>query len=493
MDQIKSHVKTAFKIFIFFSAVTIITSFIIYKLYQIIFGVQEDWYSENLIIYSLIISFFFISNYKQTVVKITIEDKYNFRGYLKELLKHRPWRIISEDDKKIILYPKFDRPYSWIYKERIIITIADDYIELEGAKIYIDKIQSAINNKESIWDKKIVRYLRSVGLIFLVTIPILINLGIVYKIESCYHEFKVRNIEKISLKENFTLGNSQNNINNYGGIAENDDYIFYFKDHLELCRSDKNFKNETYLIDKSSGSGMSYLNVIDDWIFYRSGKTLNRMKVDGTKKETIYYLGYILDIHVLDNWIYFINYSDNFKIYKMDVNGQNLHRINDTSVQDISIYENRIYYSYEKDGEEYLESMDLNGQMKQLIGNILADDLVKYNGAMYYTNNTDFKLYKYDLKNDKEPQIMIDEEISSFLIVDDWIYFSKKAEDVGYPGTGLFRIDINGKNKQKINDDNDIEYLSSIGDWVLFLSGEDNRYPSLKRINIKNNMIIQMD
>ena len=63
---------------------------------------------------------------------------------------------------------------------------------------------------------------------------------------------------------------------------------------------------------------------MDDWIFYSSGKTLSRMRIDGANNETIYKMGYLLDIHVLGNCIYFINPSDKFTVYRMDVNGQNV-------------------------------------------------------------------------------------------------------------------------------------------------------------------------
>ncbi|MBK5252792.1 MAG: DUF5050 domain-containing protein [Peptostreptococcaceae bacterium] len=78
---------------------------------------------------------------------------------------------------------------------------------------------------------------------------------------------------------------------------------------------------------------------------------MNRIKTGGTGQETIYSMSYLLDVHLLDNWIYFISHADHSSLYKMDINGKNLHALSDISIKDFSIYDGRIYFSHEKDGQ----------------------------------------------------------------------------------------------------------------------------------------------
>jgi len=487
MDRMKIYVKTALKLF---SSVTII-SIGMFILYEYIFNINLDWNFKH-IFFIIILSFISTHHYLQTEVELNIEVNRFFESF-KEKLNHSPWTIISETDKSMILQPKFDRPYSWLYKEKVSISIEENIVKLKGAKLYVDKIESIISKENTKWDKNWFKYLGNCVIVLIIFLPVLLHFGVITNLQSSYHEFKVSDIEKITFNENLKLGNMVNNINNYGGVAENEEYIFYVKNHLQLCRSDQNFGNEIYLINKPSGSGMSYLNVMDDWIFYSSGKTFNRMKIDGSKNETIYSLGYLMDIHVMDNWIYFISFRDNSKIYKMDVNGQNLQKLSDFAVKDISIYENRIYYSYEKNEKSYLESMDLKGEDKKVVANFLSYNLIKDKDILYFIDNKDFNIYKFNSIQDKEPKKLFEGKISKFTLVDNWIYFSEHSEDVGYPGKGLYKIDVNGNNKQKINNDNNIEYLNNIGDWILFSSSKGNEYPKLQRMNIKDNKVIEMN
>lgn len=488
MEQIKIYMKAALKVFVSISPVLIALSI----LYEIILKLEGLWNWQGMTIYAIIISLVSTHHYSRIVTEIPMEGENDSISSLKKMLIQRPWKIINEDSEKLIVYPKFDRLYSWIHKERVIITAIGENMQLEGAKIYVEKIKAIVNDEESIWDKKTGRYLGKLILLLIICIPILMNSEIIGKVQGYFHEIKVSKIEKIEIKGNSTLGNSANNINNYGAVAESDDHVFYVKDNVSLVRADKDFNNETYLIKKSSGDGISHLNIMDEWIFYRSNKSIYRMKTDGSKDETIYDMGYAMEMHVLDNWIYFISHNDDSRIYKIDINGQNLQVLNDTSVRDISIYENRIYYSYEMDGEGYLESMDLDGNQRQPVAEALADLFVKDGDTIYYTNYTDFKLYKYDISGGSGPIVLVDDKISSFLIVDDGIYFSEKPQEAGYPGTGLFKIDINGNNKTKIVDDTNIENLSSVGDWILFSSSDGNEYPTMKRMNKESNTLFEI-
>ena len=87
----------------------------------------------------------------------------------------------------------------------------------------------------------------------------------------------------------------------------------------------------------------------------------------------------------------------------------------------------------------------------------------------------------------------MDRVLSKFIVAGDSIYYSLKSEDVGYPGKGLYRIGLDGGLSEKITDGESVESMSSIGDWLLFHSGEGHGWPTLKRMSTKGRTIIEMD
>jgi len=132
-----------------------------------------------------------------------------------------------------------------------------------------------------------------------------------------YEKNRLDQIEQIAIEDPSLDGNTQSNINNYGLVAETNDSLFYIKDHA-VCRADKDFGNQVVLFDQDSGEGKDTINVVSDWVFFRQGKEIKRMKNDGSYVDRIS-SGYSLQMHVVGNWIYFINLSDASKIYKMDI------------------------------------------------------------------------------------------------------------------------------------------------------------------------------
>lgn len=460
---------------------------------ELVLGIHPSW--RYLLFLTLTMSIVGAHHYRETAVKTSIEDKDSFIIDFKEKLDYSLWRIISENEECLVLQPKFDRPYSWMYKERVSLSIVEKTVELKGSKLYVDRVKAIIENESWVWDKKSVRYVTKTILVLMILIPILMHVGIIdiIGLKQTYHEYKVRGIEKISFQENYIMGNSENNTNNYGIVAANEDYIFHVKDNSSIYRTDKNFDNEVKLVIESSGTGIWYLNIIEDWLFYREGKAIKRIKIDGSEKDTIFNLGYALDIHLLDNWLYFTSFHDGFKLYKMTVNGENLEKIVDISVSDIAIYDNKLYYSYTSGGIDYLKSMDLNSQEEKLVANLHVMNMIIEDNLIYYINYNDNKLYQQDLSNN-QTKSLLEDEITQFLKTEDYIYFMGKGEDGFHPGKGLYKISLNDSSIEMIHDNWFMQKINIIDDWILYISSsKDKQSPSLKRIHIEDSMPIEMD
>lgn len=323
-------------------------------------------------------------------------------------------------------------------------------------------------------------------------IPLSYELGIPWEIKKSVHNFLVKNVKMIEIDSENIIGNSIQNINNQGQGVENEDYIFYVENDLNLVRVNKDYKEKTYLIQKSSGSNISRLNLIEDWIFYTSGKTLNRIRIDGTNKETIYKSGYSLDVHLKGNWIYFINFSDNSNVYRMDINGRNLERFLKVNALDISLYDNKMVVSYkDNDSTYYIKSIGLEGIEKDIQLEVMVNDLVKWDGYYYFIGE-DYKLYRNKVNEITASQILVDEKVSSYVITEAGIFYSVHSEDVGYPGENIFKINLDGTGNTFILDAFRVGGFTKIGDFVIFHSSDSQYQLETKRLNIFTNEIESM-
>lgn len=321
-----------------------------------------------------------------------------------------------------------------------------------------------------------------------ISIPILRDKGLIWDIKKDIHNSFVKSVKEIQINPGDIVGNTVQNTNNYGYGVENDEYIFYVEDGLNLIRTNKDYEDKTYLIRKSSGTGINRLNLVGDWIYYSTGDSLSRISINGGNIRTIYKSGYLSDINIKDNDIYFINYSDNGKIYRMDINGRSLETFLDVSASDIAIYDDKIIFSHNDNGNIYVESINGDGSERRIELETLAYNLVKWEGYYYFIGE-DYKLYKNKTDSITNPELLVDGEVSSYFITDAGILYSLHSEDAGYPGTGVFKINLDGAENTLLISSKMVGGFAKLGDFIIFNSSDDKSIPTLKRLNIYTNEI----
>lgn len=481
MKKNQSLMMLAAKRLLFFSLPIVL---MLYILYEVILGLDMSFSWTIVIIYAVLIGLATIRNYRHKSINEKIEDV----DHLEDRIMAGRWKILERGENSLCLKPRFDFPYSQLSKDTVQIQYFDHMAIIEGPWYYVDHLARDIRGKRSIW----IRRISDLGLFTLalaiVSVPVLFETGIYRDLKKSYYSYQTRNVEIIEIQDNEAYGNTVENINNYGYGAENEEYIFYVNDHLNLVRTDKDFQDKTYLIKKSGGTGVSRLNVADNWIFYSSGEALNRMRIDGTDNQTIYKMGYLMDTHIKGNRIYFINPSDKFNVYRMDVNGKNLERFLKVQASDIALYDDRLLYSYKEDDKGHVKSVNLDGEDRKVELETIARDLTRWKGYYYYIGE-DFKLFRNEIGKNAPAQLLVDDKVSSYIITDAGIYYSLHSDDVGYPGEGLYRIEPDGSVKTLVSDTKRVEGFAQVGGWILFHSSDSNFSPILKRLNLQSSSI----
>jgi hypothetical protein len=453
----------------------------LYILYEIVLGYEMENLWATLIPYLAIVTIATIGSYTSKIREEELED----REWLGKLQQNTRWRVVEDDESRLILKPRFDFPYNVLSKETVSMNYSDEKATLEGPRYYVDQLARDLKGRSNKWMRRFASLGAFVLGIVIVSIPVVFESGMYWDMKIRYHNFTMRNVESIGLGYDSEVGNTVDNTNNYGYGVETEDYFIYVENHLNLIRTDKNFQKKEYLIQRSEGSGISRLNVAGDWVFYSSGESYNRIGLDGSEDKTIYKQGYVMEPHLMGDWIYFINFHDNQNVYRMDLNGQNLERFIQEGVSDLAVYDNRLFYSYMEGERGHVESVNVDGGDRRLEFQTDSSvrNLSRWETDWYYMNQ-DYRLIRTEGNDPDIYQVPIDEDVSTYIITEVGIFYSLQGEDVGYPGDGLFRMDHLGLDKTLEADTQRVEGLAYLGDWLIYHSSEDRMPPGIRMIHL---------
>ncbi|WP_409227300.1 DUF5050 domain-containing protein [Gudongella sp. SC589] len=462
----------------------------LYVLYEIVLGYEMENLWRILIPYIVIVTIATISSYTDKKREEELVDV----EWLEKLRQNPRWRVLEETGKKLVLKPGFDFPYNMLSKETVSLEYSEERATIQGPRYYVDQLAKDLKGRGSKWIRRFASVGAFIVAIIILSIPVVFESGIYWDLRIRYHNYTMRKVEQIEAINGEELGNTVDNTNNYGNGVESRNHFIYVENHMNLVKTDKDFQLKEYLIQKGGGYGVSRLNISGDWVFYSSGEPYSRMKLDGTKNQTIYKLGYVMEPHLIGDWIYFINFQDNQNVYRMDLNGQNLERFIQKGVSDLAVFDNRLFYSY-MDGERgRVESVHMDGSDRRLEFETDSSvrNLSRWNDYWYYMDG-DYRLIRTEGQDPDIYQVPVDGNVSAYIITEEGIFYSLQGEDVGYPGEGIYRMDHFGLDKTLLSDAIRVEGFTYLGGWLLFHSSDDLQPPTLKRLDLDSNSIESLE
>lgn len=221
--------------------------------------------------------------------------------------------------------------------------------------------------------------------------------------------------------------------------------------------------------------GFEYLNIVDDWVYY-SGFSINKVKIDGAEKKTIYDPAYsIISTYVVDDYIYFLDVKNSSALTKIDINGNKKTAITDYGdISYVNVVGDWIYFVNNDDWTVYKIKTD--GTSFQQLKDIKGAGLIIVDNTIYYCDNG---IYTSDLNGENSKAILVDSKCDYLQQVEgDWIYFSQND---GKNGNILSRVKKDGSNVQDLQI---TSYDNYFLDSVIIYSVGDNRNPTWFMANL---------
>lgn len=278
-----------------------------------------------------------------------------------------------------------------------------------------------------------------------------------------------------NLVVNRKLGNSPGNTNNRALVASRNGWIYDGVPGYSGIRKIKADGSESELFGVNS---RSEVNVTDKYIFYineSDNYKLYRMNLDGTDNKSINYYNSIYKYVIYDNYIYYQNSTDNGKIYRMNLDGgENKKILDDIGVSNLNVTENYIYYIIGSDslysGKLYRVNRD--GSNKTIIRDSNVAFPVVWGNSIYFADNN-YNISKINL--DGTGYQKLNDDKSYYLnIQGDTIYYTNWS-DIG----NIYSIKLDGSSRKVVNAE--ASYDINIAGNIIYFRNDNDGY---ERISI---------
>ncbi len=259
-------------------------------------------------------------------------------------------------------------------------------------------------------------------------------------------------------------GNTGGNLNNGGYFCEFNNKVYFnnYLDNGSLYVMDSNQTN----FKKIRNDVSSYINVLDNYIFYSRNNNLVKGKKNTILRGEMNGI-YRIDfngknvfqlfnnpckvVNVTGNYVYYQHYTDNTGVtfYKVKIDGKEETKISDLSINPASSFNGKIYYTG-VDLDHYIYSYNINTDSTEIIYKGNCFNSVLHNGYIYFISVEDnYNIARVDL-NGENKEVLINEHCFTFNLNDDYLYY--QVDDGNNSKICVSNID--GTNQVKLMDGN---------------------------------------
>ncbi|WP_208560465.1 DUF5050 domain-containing protein [Marinilactibacillus kalidii] len=451
---------------------------LVYLIYGMLFNVDLNYFTlgTGFVLYSFLK--WFNDKYIQDDSVIKVED----RKVVETILQEGKWEVMDRGLDWLKIRPRFDFPFNYVVRDEVMIHFENQYATLKGPHYYIETVKDNLDGDQSMWEKKHPSFTKVMLYGILAILPILLDGGLYWEAKVMYHNVFASTNEVVETREETTKGNLIENTMNSGYGVETNEFNFYVENEERIIRTDKQFKEKQELVGREDPFGISNLNLVGDWLYYVDGSSIDRIRFDGTEKETIYGMGYTIDMQIMGDYIYFINEEQDSNIYRMNLNGENLERFLSVEASEFLVHDDHLLVTYLENEDEYnriTERVSLDTQKRTEVFSEDNDSIIEWEGYYYY-RGINAELKRSLIADPTKTDIVVNSRINNYTIIDDTVYYSLDQDYL----SPIYRSNLDGKETEKLNGrSNYINNFTKVGDIILFTSNDMNDNYEMKKID----------
>lgn len=242
-------------------------------------------------------------------------------------------------------------------------------------------------------------------------------------------------------------GNTNNNLANGGYYAYSDGWV-YCSQNSGLYKIRPDGSSKILITD----GYCTNINVIDEWIYYISNEKITKIKTDGTQKTVLDWADRAERCLVIsNNIVYYIDIWGG--LFKINLDGTNPKRIGSINTYFFQVDGDWIYYNQEITpsgiGSGNIYRIKTDGTQQSKLVDCNTSDFNVYNGWIYYENHEyqNTGIFKVKIDGSEKQCIINEANIYNFTIANNNIVYFKYYDLFTKPTQGdIYITDLNGKN-----------------------------------------------
>ena len=369
---------------------------------------------------------------------------------VESLLDADRWKITEREADLIHLKPEFDRLFSLSMDDQVVIYYSEDKVRIEGPAYYLRRLSDDIRGISGKQGQKVRTVLTVLVIAGVSLIPLLSQSRLLWELQVFAHNIQASSSSGNNLAEPGQRGSSVANTLNGGYGVVDDASLYLIEWQNRVLEIDLDTEEETVILDRASAEPwLGNLNLIGDWLYYSDNDSLHRVRTDGSSEETLYDLGQMSAVQIVDETIYFINDQDDYNPYRMTLDGSNVERIIDVSLTSMTVYEDQILFSHESGREGRMERMQPDGSGRETLLIEEASSITIWEDYYYYIGQ-ESRLYRMDQSGTTEPELVVDYPVSLYTLTDQGIYFAAEFDLGQSQDNGMYMSELDGSDVQQV-------------------------------------------
>lgn len=360
------------------------------------------------------------------------------------------WKITEREADLIRVKPRFERLFSLSIDDQIVIYYSEDKVRIEGPAYYLRRLSDDIRGISGKQGQKVRTVLTVLVIAGVSLIPLLSQSRLLWELQVFAHNIQASSSNGNNLAEPGQRGSSVANTLNGGYGVVDDASLYLIEWQNRVLEIDLDTEEETVILDRASAEPwLGNLNLIGDWLYYSDNDSLHRVRTDGSSEETLYDLGQMSAVQIVDETIYFINDQDDYNPYRMTLEGSNVERIIDVSLTSMTVYEDQILFSHESGREGRMERMQPDGSGRETLLIEEASSITIWEDYYYYIGQ-ESRLYRMDQSGTTEPELVVDYPVSLYTLTDQGIYFAAEFDLGQSQDNGMYMSELDGSDVQQV-------------------------------------------
>ncbi|MGF7060508.1 DUF5050 domain-containing protein [Brassicibacter mesophilus] len=286
---------------------------------------------------------------------------------------------------------------------------------------------------------------------------------------------------KIINNRNTRIANVNNNLHNGGIVAKQGGFIYYITNsRIFVMKEDGTDKREIF---KDRPRANRCLNVKDNYLYYLSDNFIIKFDIINKVKAQIEpNIKYISHLKLRNNWLYYTGWTEESGagVFRTSIDGSETELVLEED-EFYNLFWTNDWIYYRKEDKVFRTKYNKNSKEIQL-NNINPKEFVVVDKYIYYSNHEDGgKIYRADVNGNNKTKIN-DDNSCGLNVYGDWIYYSNIDD-----GMTIYKIKTNGLERIKLNDSMVIR-KHIVGDWIYYQSEDDFKTYRMKTDGTSNEL-----